>query len=82
MVLKEETGNITLFAFDKDQGISEHSAPFDVFLQVTEGTGRIIINKTAYDLVAGEFIIMPANIPHALVASERCKIMLVMIKSA
>lgn len=80
MVLKKQTGNITLFAFDAGQGLSEHSAPFDAFVLVTEGKGRIIINKQSNDLAAGQFIVMPANIPHAVQALEKFKMMLVMIK--
>jgi quercetin dioxygenase-like cupin family protein len=80
MVIKKQTGNITLFAFDKGQSLSEHSAPFDAYVQVTEGKGRIIINKKEYDLTAGQFIVMPANIPHAVQALEKFKMMLVMIK--
>jgi len=80
MVIKKQTGNITLFAFDKDQSLSEHSAPFDAFVQVTEGKGRIIIDRKPHDLVAGEFIVMPANIPHAVQAVEKFKMMLVMIR--
>jgi quercetin dioxygenase-like cupin family protein len=80
MVLKKETGNISLFAFDKDQSLSEHSAPFDAYVLVTEGRGRIIINHHPHDLQAGEFIVMPANIPHAVQALEKFKMMLVMIR--
>jgi quercetin dioxygenase-like cupin family protein len=80
MVLKKQTGNITLFAFDSGQSLSEHSAPFDAYVLVTEGKGRIIINKTAFELSAGQFIVMPADVPHAVQASERFKMMLVMIK--
>ena len=82
MVLKKQTGNITLFAFDAGQSLSEHSAPFDAYVLVTEGKGKIIINRTGYDLSAGQFIVMPANIPHAVQAVERFKMMLVMIKGA
>jgi quercetin dioxygenase-like cupin family protein len=80
MVIKKQTGNITLFAFDAGQSLSEHSAPFDAYVQVTEGKGRIIINKIGYDLVQGQFIVMPANVPHAVQALEKFKMMLVMIK--
>ncbi len=82
MVLKKQTGNITLFAFDAGQSLSEHSAPFDAYVLVTEGKGKIIINRTGYELSAGQFIVMPANIPHAVQAVERFKMMLVMIKGA
>ena len=80
MVIQKQTGNITLFAFDKGQSLSEHSAPFDACVQVIEGRGRIIINGKDYDLATGEFIVMPANIPHAVQALEKFKMMLVMIK--
>ncbi len=80
MILKKDTGNITLFSFDKGQGLSEHSAPFDAYVLVTEGRGTIIINRHPYELAAGEFIVMPANIPHAVQALEKFKMMLVMIK--
>ena len=80
MVLKKQTGNITLFAFDSGQSLSEHSAPFDAYVLITEGRGRIIINREPYDLSAGQFIVMPANIPHAVQAVEKFKMMLVMIK--
>lgn len=82
MVSKMESGNITLFAFDRDQGLSEHSAPYDAFVQVAEGHGRIIIDRKVFDMGPGDFIIMPAHVPHAVLAVERFKMMLVMIKSA
>jgi len=80
MVIKKQTGNITLFAFDTGQSLSEHSAPFDAYVLIIEGKGRIIINKVAHDLAAGQFIVMPASIPHAVQAIEKFKMMLVMIK--
>ncbi|MDI3527835.1 MAG: hypothetical protein PWR03_2018 [Tenuifilum sp.] len=79
-VLKRPTGNISLFAFDKGEGLSEHTAPFDAMVQVIEGKARIIIGGTPHDLVAGETIIMPANVPHALQATEQFKMVLTMIK--
>lgn len=82
MILKKQTGNITLFAFDAGQGLSEHSAPFDAFVQVIDGRGKIIINNEEYELSVGQGIVMPANIPHAVKADQRFKMMLVMIKSA
>ncbi len=80
MVIKKSAGNITLFAFEKGQGLSEHSAPFDAFVQIIEGNGRIAIGGHDHRLTAGEMIIMPANIPHSVHADERFKMMLVMIK--
>lgn len=79
-VLKRPTGNISLFAFDKGEGLSEHTAPFDAVVQVIEGKARIIIGGNPHDLVTGETIIMPANITHALQATERFKMVLTMIK--
>lgn len=80
-IAKKDTGNITLFSFDKGQGLSEHSAPFDAMVNVLDGRAEIIIDKKSHYLEAGESIIMPANIPHALKATEPFKMLLVMIKS-
>jgi quercetin dioxygenase-like cupin family protein len=80
MIIKKQTGNITLFAFDAGQGLSEHSAPFDAFVQVIDGRGQIIIDKEQFDLERGQGIVMPANIPHAVKADQRFKMMLVMIR--
>ncbi len=80
-VVKKDSGNVSLFAFDKDQGLSEHSAPFDAMVNVIDGTADIIIDKKSNILSAGESIIMPANIPHAVKAVKKFKMMLVMIKS-
>jgi quercetin dioxygenase-like cupin family protein len=79
-VLEQKTGNITLFSFDKGQKLSEHSAPFDAMVQVVEGQVEITIDKKPYILKEGETIIMPANIPHALLAVEKFKMLLTMIK--
>ena len=79
-VIQKEKGNITLFAFDKGQRLSEHSAPFDAMVQVLEGQAEILINRVPYLLGAGQSIIMPANIPHAVNAVEKFKMLLTMIK--
>ena len=79
-VLERPAGNVTLFAFDKGQKLSEHSAPFDAMLQVVEGSGEVLINKVPHQLATGETIIMPANIPHAVNATEKFKMVLTMIK--
>jgi quercetin dioxygenase-like cupin family protein len=71
---------VTLFAFDKGQKLSEHSAPFDAMVQVLEGQAEILINRVPYLLNGGQAIIMPANIPHAVNATERFKMLLTMIK--
>ena len=79
-VLEKTTGNITLFSFDKGQRLSTHSAPFEAMVQVVEGTVEITIDDKPYQLSAGQTIIMPANIPHGLFATERFKMLLTMIK--
>lgn len=79
-ILKKDTGNITLFAFDKDQGLSEHTAPFDAMVYILDGKAGITIDGKTQDVSAGESIIMPANIPHALKAVEPFKMLLVMIR--
>jgi quercetin dioxygenase-like cupin family protein len=80
-LIKKETGTVTLFAFDKDQGLSEHTAPFDALVHVLDGKAEITIAGDPIDVIGGEIIIMPAGKPHALRAVERFKMMLVMIKS-
>jgi quercetin dioxygenase-like cupin family protein len=80
-IIKKSSGNITLFAFDRNQELSEHTTPFDALVQVLEGEVRITINKIEYLLSEGSSIIMPANIPHALHAVKRFKMLLTMIKS-
>ena len=79
-ILKKSSGNITLFSFDKEQQLSEHTAPFDAMAQILEGESKISINKQAYHLKAGDSIIMPANIPHAVFATSKFKMLLTMIK--
>lgn len=79
-VIKKDTGNISLFAFDAGEGLSEHTAPFDALIQVIEGNAEIIIDGKSYLLDSGDAIIMPANIPHAVKASERFKMILTMIR--
>lgn len=79
-VLKNEAGNITLFSFDEGQGLSEHTAPFDALVQVLDGKAEITIGGNPLTLTAGQSVIMPAGIPHALHASEQFKMLLTMIK--
>jgi quercetin dioxygenase-like cupin family protein len=81
VLIKKETGNVTLFAFDKGQELSEHTAPFDALVQVIEGKVNIILDGKSNITKDGEMIIMPANIPHALKAVEKFKMMLIMIRS-
>lgn len=80
-LLKKPSGNITFFAFDEGEQLSPHSAPFDALVHVIDGTAEIMIGEDFHNLNAGEVIIMPANITHAVKANERFKMMLVMLKS-
>lgn len=80
-IIRKKTGTVTLFAFDKGQGLSEHTAPFDAMVFVPEGRVRISISGKAQTVKTGEFIIMPAHKPHALKAIEKFKMLLIMIKS-
>ncbi|NYT17146.1 MAG: cupin domain-containing protein [Methanomicrobiales archaeon] len=80
MIINKKAGNITLFAFDESEGLSEHTAPFDAVLTVLDGEAEITIGGTPFNLKEGETIIMPANIPHAVSAVARFKMMLTMIR--
>ena len=80
-ILKKKTGNISLFAFDKGEGLSEHTTPFDALVMVVDGTAEIIIDGTSHLLQSGDSIVMPANVPHALNAVEKFKMVLSMIRS-
>jgi len=79
-LIKKEKGTITVFAFDKEQGLSEHTAPFDALVQVLDGKADVLLAGKSNVVSKGEMIIMPANVPHALKAIEKFKMMLVMIK--
>lgn len=79
-VIDRPVGTVTLFSFDKGQRLSTHSAPFDAMLQVIEGTAEVTIDEVQFVLNAGEAIIMPAGIPHAVDAPEKFKMVLTMIK--
>ena len=80
-VTKAEAGNVTLFAFDAGQELSEHTAPFDALVHVLDGEAEVRISGTAYNLKAGDAIIMPANEPHALKAVTQFKMLLTMIRA-
>ncbi len=73
-------GTLTIFAFDEGQGLSEHSAPYDVTVQVLDGTVDVTIDGSVHRVAAGQIIIMPANRPHSLRAAERFKMLLFMIR--
>jgi quercetin dioxygenase-like cupin family protein len=79
-VLKNPSGNITLFSFDKGQGLTEHTAPFDAVVQVLDGEAQITVGGTPNLVKKGETIIMPANISHSLQAVEQFKMLLTMVK--
>lgn len=80
-LIDKGTGTVTMFAFAKDQGLSEHTAPFDAMVNIIDGEAEIIITGKKYEVKTGEMIIMPANEPHALNARERFKMVLTMIRS-
>lgn len=80
IILKNDAGNLTLFAFDRGQNLSEHTAPFDAIIEVIEGKVKATIDRKEQLLDEGDFIIMPANIPHALEAVTQFKMLLVMIR--
>lgn len=80
-IIKNPAGNITLFAFDKGEELSEHTAPFNAFLQVLDGEAKITIDGIAHRVSKSQSIILPANVPHAVKATDRFKMMLTMIKS-
>ena len=79
-VVKNNSGNLTLFSFDKGQGLSQHTAPFDAVVQILDGEAEVVLDGVPHLLKEGETIIIPANVPHALNAVERFKMLLTMIK--
>lgn len=81
ILIKKAAGSVTLFAFDEGQDLSEHTVPHDALVHVLDGEARITIADTSHRVTAGEMIIMPANRPHAVMASHRFKMMLVMLRS-
>ena len=80
-IIKKDKGTVTLFAFDKGQGLSEHTAPFDALVYVFDGEAEVMISGQPFSLKTGEIIIMPANKPHAIKAVERFKMFLVMVRA-
>jgi len=81
VLLKREKGNVTLFAFDEGQGLSEHTAPFDALAQAIEGEAEVTIAGKPIAVRAGEIILLPAQQPHAVKAISQVKILLIMIRS-
>ena len=80
-IVDKPSGTLTVFAFDRGQSLSEHTAPFDAVVQVLDGKGRFTIAAEPRDVAAGQMLIMPANVPHAVTASEPFKMLLTMIRS-
>ncbi|MGB3007995.1 MAG: cupin domain-containing protein [Chitinophagaceae bacterium] len=79
-IIKKPNGTVTIFSFDKGEGLSEHSAPHEALIQIIDGAAEISIGGQPYILLAGQCIILPANIPHSLKATEKFKMILTMIK--
>jgi len=80
-IVKKKTGTITIFAFDKDQGLSEHTAPFDAVVYIVDGRAGIKIAGRSSVVKKGEMIMLPANKPHALKAIAKFKMLLIMIRA-
>ncbi len=80
-IIDKKTGTVTFFAFDKGQELSEHTAPFDALVIILDGDVEISLSGKPFRVSQGEMIIMPANVPHALRAIHKFKMMLVMIRS-
>jgi quercetin dioxygenase-like cupin family protein len=81
VILKREKGNVTIFAFDEGQGLSEHTSPFDALVQAVEGTAEVMIAGKPIAVKAGEVVLLPAGQPHAVKAGTRFKMLLTMIRS-
>lgn len=79
-IMRKPSGTITIFAFDRGEGLSEHTAPFDALVHILEGEAEITIDHRPHVVRAGEMLIMPANKPHALTALTPYKMLLMMIK--
>ncbi len=79
-LLDKKVGTLTLFAFDDEQGLSEHTAPYDATVQIIDGTADITIAGTVHRMQAGQLIIMPANVPHSVRAVGQFKMLLIMIR--
>jgi quercetin dioxygenase-like cupin family protein len=80
-ILDKQAGTITLFAFDKGQKLSEHTAPYNAVVQILDGSARLTIGGKDVKVLTGEVIIMPAKVPHSVAAEERFKMLLTMIRA-
>lgn len=79
-IIKKDSGTVTVFAFDEGQGLSEHTAPFDALVYILDGVVQITIGGKPTSFSKDDMVLMPADVPHALHAAERFKMMLVMIR--
>ena len=80
-IIDKSAGTITLFAFDKGQKLSEHTAPYDAIVQILDGKAELTIGGKPVNVSAGQIIIMPANVPHSVAAKEKFKMLLIMIRA-
>jgi quercetin dioxygenase-like cupin family protein len=80
-IIDKSVGTVTLFAFDAGQGLSEHQAPYDAFVQIVDGSAVLTIGGKDVDAKAGQIVIMPANVPHSVQAKEKFKMLLIMIRA-
>ncbi len=80
-LIDKKIGTVTMFSFGAGQGLSEHTAPYDAFVQIVDGEAEVVINGESQRVSAGQIIIMPANIPHELKAVTPFKMLLVMIRA-
>ncbi len=80
ILIDKKSGSVTLFAFDKDQSLSEHTSPYDALAHVIDGKVEVTISDKSFILEKGDIIIMPAEIPHAVKAIDQFKMLLIMIR--
>ena len=80
-VFEKGAGSITIFSFDKGEGLSEHTSPFDAVVHIIDGTAEITVGGAVHAVIAGQMIIMPSNVPHGLRASSAFKMLLIMIRA-
>lgn len=80
-LIDKKIGTLTMFSFGAGQGLSEHTAPYDAFVQIVDGEAEVTINGEPHTVLSGQMIIMPANIPHELKAAKPFKMLLVMIRA-
>jgi len=80
-LLKQDSGSVTLFAFAEGEGLSEHTAPYDALVYVSEGAARVAVAESVHDVKEGGLLLLPAGVPHALKAVSEFKMMLIMLRS-